>query len=262
MDMNHQAGTPLVSVVMPAYNAAAYIREAMESVIGQTVTDWELIVIDDCSGDESLEIAHEYAKADPRITVMRNECNIGVARTRNRAIECSRGRYIAFLDSDDAWYPEKLQRQIQLLDTTGADMAYCSYAIVGSGSTKVRPDYIVPEKIGFNGLLKENVISCSAMLIKAEIVKEIRFNTDFYHEDYVLGLEILKAGYTAVGCREVLMHWRYIENSRSFNKKKSAKNRWRIYRGYLKLPLFKSLCLFGHYAAAGLKKYRKGKEYG
>lgn len=253
---------PLVSVVMPAYNAAAYIREAIESVLNQTVTDWELIVVDDCSKDDSLQIAQSYADKDPRITVMRNAQNAGVARTRNRAIECSQGRYIAFLDSDDAWYPEKLQRQTALLEETGADMAYCSYAIAGAESVSVRPDYIVPEQIDYKGLLRENVISCSAMLIKADIVKAIRFNTDFYHEDYVLGLEILKAGYKAVGCREVLMHWRYIENSRSFNKKKAAKNRWRIYREYLGLPLHKSLYLFGHYAAAGLRKYRKRQNHG
>ncbi len=262
MDINHQGGAPLVSVVMPSYNAAAYIREAIESVIGQTVTDWELIVIDDGSADDSLQIAQSYAAKDPRVRVMRNEQNAGVARTRNRAIEAAQGRYIAFLDSDDAWYPEKLQRQLRLVQDTGADMAYCSYAIVDHNSAKVRPDYMVPEKIEYNGLLKENVIACSAMLIKAEIVKDIRFNTDFYHEDYVLSLEILRAGYKAVGCREVLMHWRYFESSRSFNKKNCTKNRWRIYRDYLGLPLCKSLYLFGHYAVAGLKKYRKRKEHG
>lgn len=257
MDIDQQICIPLISVIMPAYNASAYIREAVTSVLEQTVTNWELLIIDDCSSDDSFQIAEEYARYDSRIKALRNEQNMGVAKTRNKAIELSRGQYIAFLDSDDAWYPQKLEKQLQLLVTENAELAYCSYKIVGADGKTARPDYIVPERIDYKGLLKENVISCSAMLIRAQAVKKIGFNTDFFHEDYVLGLELLRGGCKAVGCRELLMHWRYIENSRSFNKKKSAQNRWRIYRNYLKLPLISCVYYFAHYAAAGLRKYRK-----
>lgn len=255
--MPEQKQQPVVSVVMPAYNAAGFIREAVGSVLRQTMEDWELLIVDDCSKDDSLRIAEEYAKHDSRIRVLHNEHNYGVARTRNRAIVCSCGQYIAFLDSDDVWQPDKLKKQLALLEAEDGDMSYCAYKIIGADGAPVRPDYHVPQTVTYGQLLKENVICCSSMLIKKSVLEDIRFNTDFFHEDYVLGLDILKAGHKAVGCRELLVHWRYIENSRSFNKKKSAKNRWRIYREYLKLPFFKSVYYFGHYAVAGLQKYRK-----
>lgn len=246
---------PLVSVIMPSYNAEAFLAEAIRSVAGQTMADLELIVIDDCSGDRSYEIALEQAREDSRICVLRNEVNSGVAKTRNRGIALARGQYIAFLDSDDVWHPEKLQRQLERMQETGAGICYCSYAIIGVSGSKVRGDYLVPGQVTFGDILKENCIQCSAMLIRADIVKEIGFNTEFYHEDYVLGLDILKAGHLAAGCTEVLLNWRYLENSRSFDKKKSAGNRWKIYRQYLKLPLVKSGYLFACYTVAGLRKY-------
>lgn len=255
MKIEKQAGNPLVSVIMPAYNAERFIGEAINSVILQTMSDWELIVIDDCSTDGSYSIVQNLAQADSRIIVLQNNMNSGVAKTRNRGIGLARGRYIAFLDSDDVWHPDKLQRQLDRLAATGAGICYCSYAIIGESSQKVRADYLVPACVTFEDILKENCIQCSAMLIPAEIVKKFMFNTVFFHEDYVLGLDILKNGYTAVACTEILLNWRYLENSRSFNKKKSAKNRWRIYREYLKLPLDKALLCFAYYVAAGLRKY-------
>lgn len=246
---------PLVSVIMPAYNAERFIREAISSVVRQSITEWELIVIDDCSTDESYSLAWNLAQEDSRIIVLQNDKNSGVAKTRNRGIELAKGRYIAFLDSDDIWHPEKLQRQLERIIATGAGICYCSYAIIDSSGRKNCADYLVPSQVTFDDILKENCIQCSAMLIPAEIVKKIMFNTEFFHEDYVLGLDILKNGHTAVACTEILLEWRYLENSRSFDKKKSAKNRWKIYREYLKLPLGRTLYYFAYYIIAGLRKY-------
>ncbi len=249
--------SPLVSVIMPAYNAASYLREAISSVISQSVTDWELFVIDDGSSDNSRDIAAEFAQSDPRIQLVVNEKNMGVAKTRNRGIEMSKGQYIAFLDSDDVWHPEKLEHQLDRIAGMNADICYCSYAIIGADGNKVRADYLVPDEARFEDILKENFIQCSAMLIRSDIVKGIMFNTAFYHEDYILGLDMLREGNKAVGCTDILLDWRYIENSRSFDKKKSARNRWRIYRDYLKLPLYRAIYLFMCYTVAGLKKYMR-----
>lgn len=250
-----QQTRPTVSVVMPSYNAAAFLEAAMGSVISQTMSDWELIVVDDCSRDDSFAVAEKIAAADPRIAVYRNEQNSGVAKTRNRAIDMAKGCYIAFLDSDDVWHPEKLQRQVEKIEESGADICYCAYSIIDTSGKKVKADYLVPEAVTYDDILKENCIQCSAMLIPADIVKQIKFNTEYYHEDYVLGLDILRRGGYAAGCAEVLLDWRYLENSRSFDKRKSAANRWRIYRSYLKLPLVKTCWLFACYTAAGLRKY-------
>ena len=253
MDLNNK--NPLVSVIMPAYNAELYIEEAINSVISQTITDWELFVIDDCSTDESVQTAKRLENNDSRITVIKNDVNMGVAKTRNRGIELAKGQYIAFLDSDDVWKPKKLELQLLKMREKGASIGYCSYQIIGKNGEKVRADYIVPETACYEDILKENYIQCSAMLIKADVVKRIMFCTEFFHEDYVLGLDMLRAGEKAVGCRELLLSWRYLENSRSFNKKNAAVNRWKIYREYLRLPLYKAVYYFLIYASAGVRKY-------
>lgn len=254
------AENPIVSVIMPAYNAEAYVQKAIASVLAQTMDTWELIVVDDCSTDATYEKAEAVSRGDARIQVLRNEVNSGVSKTRNRGIDLARGRYIAFLDSDDVWHPNKLERQLERLTKEDAQIGYCSYAIIGADGQKARADYLVPEQVTFEDLLKENCIQCSAMLIRADVVKKFRFNTEFYHEDYVLGLQMLQNGYRAAGCSEILLSWRYIENSRSFNKWKSAKNRWKIYREFLHLPLGKSMYVFAHYAFAGLRKYTRKHE--
>ena len=255
--MNKNNTEPLVSVIMPAYNAERFLDAAILSVVNQTMENWELYVIDDCSKDESFSIAQGYAANDARIHALKNDENSGVARTRNRGIELAKGQYIAFLDSDDIWLPEKLERQLEKMQQADAGVGYCSYGIIGEDGNKVKGDYIVAETAAYEDILKENYIQCSAMLIRADIVKKFMFNTEFFHEDYILGLDMLGSGEKAVGCGEVLLHWRYLENSRSFNKKKSAMNRWRIYRHYLHLPLWKTLYLFASYAAAGLRKYTR-----
>lgn len=246
---------PLVSVIMPAYNAGRFLEAAIRSVLAQTLTDWELLVLDDGSSDDTLAIARSLAAEDCRIRVLPNEQNMGVARTRNRGFDLCRGDYVALLDSDDLWLPNKLERQLERMAQTGADLCYCSYAIVDADGEKSRPDYLVPEQTDFDKLLRENVIGCSTVVLSRKVIESHRFETDFYHEDYVLWLKLLRAGFRASGCAEPLVHWRLIENSRSFNKRKAAGNRWRIYRNYLHLPLGKSILAFGAYGAAGLKKY-------
>ena len=246
---------PIVSVIMPVYKAGEFVEEAIRSVLAQTVTDLELLVIDDCSPDDSYEIVQALAREDSRIRPLRNERNMGVARTRNRGLELSRGKYVAFLDSDDAWYPNKLEAQIALLEQTGAGVCYCAYRIVGTDGNPVKPDYLVSDRVDYESLLKENCILCSAMMVPGEIARRIRFNTEFFHEDYVLALDILREGHRAVGCTELLMAWRYMDDTRSFDKRKAAANRWRIYRDYLKLPVAKRIWVFGCYACAGARKY-------
>lgn len=244
-----------VSVIMPAYNAASYIETAIRSVMGQSFTDWELIVIDDCSRDATVEIVTRLASEDRRITLLCNEVNMGVSKTRNRGLDLARGRFAAFLDSDDVWHPEKLKVQLECLKRTGADFAYCSYAIVNAEGEKVKADYIVPENITFESMLRRNDIGCSTVLLTAPIVQKYRFGSGFYHEDYVLWMQLLRDGYQACGTVEILVDWRFIENSRSFDKRKSAKNRWLIYRNYLGLSFVRSVWAFSGYAVSGVKKY-------
>ena len=248
---------PLVSVIMPAYNAEKYISKAIASVQQQTIENWELIVIDDCSGDGTAEVVAGFAQADSRIRFLKNEQNSGVARTRNRGIEVCTGEYVAFLDSDDIWHPEKLECQIKCLQENNGDLSYTSYSIVDHMGKQQCADFVVPETVDFDGLLKENVIGCSTVVVKSAQVKARGFEEDFFHGDYVLWLQLLQAGCKFVGVRQVLVDYFFHLDSKAGNKRRSAQMRWQIYRSYLKLSLGKSLWYFAHYALAGFRKYKK-----
>lgn len=248
-------GAPLVSVVMPAYNARHYIQDAICSLQEQTVKNWELLVVDDCSQDGTPQLLAQLAREDARIHPVYNEINRGAAASRNLALDRCTGEYIAFLDADDMWRPDKLARQLEKAEATGADIIYCSYAMVDASGRPCYPDFLVEETTDLDTMLGCNVFGCSTVLLRRDALADRRFRTGFYHEDYVLWLELLQAGCTAAGISDVLADYRIVDNSRSHDKAKSALHRWRIYRRYLNLPLGKSLSAFFRYAAGGLKKY-------
>ncbi len=257
--MKEQNTQPLVSVVMPAYNAQAFIEEAIASVAAQTVTDWELIVVDDGSQDQTCQIVEELAKKDPRIRLSVNEKNMGAAGTRNRGMDLSRGEYIALLDSDDYWYPQFLEKLLTCARSTQADIVYCSYALVDEEGKKVCNDFIVPEQTDFHSSMIRNVISCSTSLLAKSITKNHRFPVGIYHEDIALWFSLLRDGAVARGVPEVLAAYRQRENSKTANKLTSACRRWTIYRKHLQLPLIKSLALMIQYAYYGVIKFRRVK---
>lgn len=251
------ADMPLVSIIMPAYNAEESIARSIESAQAQTMGRFELIVLDDGSSDHTCEIVEQMAARDLRIRLYRSPENVGVAAIRNKGIELSSGAYIALLDSDDVWDHRKLEMQLGAMERHQAEFCYTSYALVDNQMERIRGDYVVPESVSYSELLKENFVGCSTVLSKAELLKNRGFRTDFYHEDYVLWLELLKDGCTMVGCPEVLTFWRYQRGSRSYGKMKSLTNRWDIYRNAMHLPLWKSLYYLSCYAVAGLKKYNR-----
>lgn len=247
---------PLVSVVMPAFNAEATIVSAIKSVCAQTMTDWELIVIDDGSTDETCRIVRRMAREDARIRLLYNGENRGTAYSRNRGLALSRGAYVALLDSDDLWRPEKLARQIALAEKTGADLIYSSYGIIDEAGQRCCRDYLVPESVDERCLLRENVIGCSTVLLKARAAEHCRFSERFYHEDYALWLRLLGEGFRFAGTAEVLADYRLRRDSRAFDKVSSARRRWQVYREMdLSLPE-RSWCLTC-YALSGMRKYRR-----
>lgn len=248
--------TPLVSVIMPAYNAEKYIEQAIRSVQKQTVRSWELIVVDDCSTDKTAEQIRRLAAEDMRIIPVYSETNHGAAESRNIALRQCRGEFVALLDADDVWHPQKLERELERARETDADLVYSSYAMIDEQGTRCFSDFIVEESTDLQSMLNCNTIGCSTVLMKAKVLEKRPFVTDFYHEDYIMWLSLLQAGCTAVGVRDILVDYRVARGSRSFNKLKSAKNRWRVYRDYLKLPLIPSVKAMVGYAINGLKKYR------
>ncbi len=245
-----------ITVVMPVYNASSYLRETIDSVLQQTYEHWELLILDDCSTDDSLQIARAYEAQDVRIRVIPAEKNVGVARVRNRGIQQASGTHIALLDSDDVWTSDKLERQMELVRRTGAQICYCSYDFIDEVGRPIKKPFLVPETTDYRKMLASSVISCSTALIEASVLKAHPFDPDFYHEDYVLWMELLSVpGVKAAGDRQVLAHYRQVTGSRSGDKGNAAKQRWHSYRAALGLNVFQSARAFGRYAVNGVAKY-------
>lgn len=249
----------MISIIMPAYNSENYIAEAIESVIGQTYTEWELLVIDDYSSDQTTKIIQKYMENDTRIQLIRKKQNDGVAVTRNIGIQKAKGEFIAFLDSDDVWKSNKLEEQLKLQRKTGAAIIYCSYDFVDENNKKILKPFIVPEQTDYKSMLSSSVISCSTALIDTKLLKQHMFEPDVYHEDYVLWMKLLKIPVKAKGCLEVLTHYRQVSGSRSNDKKNAAIQRWYIYRKVLKMGRVDSSIAFIKYAFKGVKKYYLAK---
>lgn len=248
---------PLVSVIMPAYNAELFIEEAINSVRCQTVTDWELLVIDDCSKDTTCRIVEEIAALDSRVKLLRNEKNMGAAGSRNRGLDIFRGKYVALLDSDDYWYPDMLEKMLARVEETGADIIYCSYELVDEQGVKVCNDFMVPETTSFRESIVRSVITCSTVLFTGELAKKNRFPMNMYHEDIAMWFQILRDGGTACGVSDVLAAYRQRSDSKTANKLKSACRRWIIYRKHLKMPVVECLVTMARYGYYGLKKFKR-----
>lgn len=240
--------SPRVSIVTPVYNAESYLEATIESVQAQTLTDWEhLLVIDFKSKDQSERIARKWAQKDPRIRVLSGEKNQGVAQNRNRGIDEAQGDYVAFLDADDLWLPEKLQKQVAFMDTAGVNFSFHSYAPINEKGTLSGPvRQIRSSKVSYRDLLKDNQIGCLSVLLRRSTLGSHRFYAGG-HEDFVLWLELLKAGEVARGLDECLAQYRIVPGSRSNNKLKAAHWRWRILRDVEKLGLLASLGFFSWY---------------
>lgn len=246
--------SPYITVVMPNYNGHRFVEQAIDSVLAQTYHNFELVVVDDCSKDDSLQLINQKAQNDSRIRIIALEKNSGVANARNVGIKAAKGEYIALLDNDDLWTEDKLERQVVIAER-GADIVYCSYNFIDEQNNEIKKPFIVPKQTNFNKMLASSVISCSTSLIKTELMQAHPFNPEFYHEDYVLWMELLRVCPTAYGDEKVLMNYRQVTGSRSNKKGNAAKERWNTYRKALNLNLVTSAWAFVRYAVNGVMKY-------
>jgi teichuronic acid biosynthesis glycosyltransferase TuaG len=246
---------PLVSIITPLYNSEKYIAETIESVLAQTYSNWEMIIVDDCSKDNSTKIVEEYQKKDRRIKLYRNEINKGVSYTRNRAIDLSQGKYIAFLDSDDLWKKEKLEKQIKFMEEKNVVLSYTAYEKINEDGSK-RGEVRVPDKLDYEELLKNCLIGFLTAIYRKEELKDFKF-INSKAEDYIFWLSILKRINYAYGLNEILASYRVLNNSRSSNKIDIVKFHWKIYRKIEKLSLQRSIYYYLIYIKRGLKRYFK-----
>lgn len=238
---------------MPAYNCEQFIGESINSVLNQTYQNWELIVVDDCSTDNTEKIVKEYK--DKRIKLFSNEKNMGVAYSRNKGIKLSKADYIAFLDSDDIWDTEKLKMQIETMNDE-INFTFTGSKFVNENGEKSNYILNVPLKIKKKELLKQNVISCSSVVVKKQLVLDNIFpeNVEEIHEDYVAWLNILNNEKFAYGINLPLLIYRIRNNSKSANKIKSAIMNYNVYR-YIGISKSEILKYMFFYICRSISKY-------
>lgn len=242
----------LVSVIIPAYNCAQYISQALDSALSQKVP-LEVIVIDDCTKDNLDAVMTPYLH-DPRVRYLHNETNLGVARTRNRGVSLARGRYVAFLDADDYWAPEKLKKQIEWMQEKGTVLCSTARELMRSDGTLT--GYVIPVKpeFTFRELCRHNQINCSSVLMETEVAKAFPMHHDDSHEDYLMWLEVLKEYGRGCAVNEPLLKYRVSSTGKSGSKWNSAKMAYKTYR-YMGFNALQSTLCFFSYAFHGLKKY-------
>lgn len=245
----------LISIIMAAYNAERTIEEAARSVLAQTFKNYELIVINDCSTDATASIVDKLAKTDSRIRLFTNDTNFGVSRTRHKGVENAKGEWLAFLDSDDVWTADKLEKQIKLQRDKKASLLFTGSAFMDEDGKLIDWRLHVPAEIGYRKLLKQNLISNSSVLVRKELYMEHEAIGDEMHEDFACWLGILKKGYKAYGVDEPLLVYRLSVTSKSGNKIKAAKMNWNTYRN-IGLNVMSAVYYMIWYMVNGIIKYR------
>lgn len=245
----------MVSIIIPAFNCMQYIEHTVRSVLEQSFQDYELIVIDDASTDRTADVLGRMALQVPRMQLVRNSGNMGVAQTRNRGLQLASGEYIAFLDADDLWMPDKLECQMAYMQRADLDICYTGYSFVDEQGAQIRSAYHVPRTLDMQMLLKENVIGCSTALMRRAAIGNIQMRSEYAHEDYVFWLELMQNSCRFGGIDQPLMQYRISRGSRSSNKRGAAANRWRIYRSFLGMTRAASLSAFASYSVHGIRKH-------
>ena len=245
----------LISVITPAYNSGSYIRNTIESVISQTYQNWEMLIVDDCSTDSTIQIAEEYSKKDDRIKIIKHIKNQGVAAARNTALSEAKGEYIAFLDSDDMWMPQKLDVQYRFMEDNGYVLTYTAYQKYFSETGEKGKLITVPKKMTRSSIFYNTAIACLTVMVNKKVAGDFRMPLLPHSEDQCTWQAILAKGYVACGLNENLALYRVSNNSLTGNKVKAAKRQWNMYRKHYGFSIIKSGVYFCSYAIHAVIKH-------
>jgi len=247
----------LVSIITPCFNAAKYIGQCIESVLAQSYTNWEMLIVDDCSTDDTVEIIQSYSIIDKRIRFYTTDYpSGGAAIPRNIGIQNAKGRYIAFLDSDDLWLPTKLEQQIPLFADPKIAIVYSNYEKIDADGNRKNRFVNSPPSTNYKCLLKRIAIGCLTGIYDSTKVGKV-YLKKIGHEDYVLWLSILKQGYSAQNTNTVTALYRQQKNTVSGNKLRVLKWTWNIYRHVENLNFCMSVyCFLNYCVRSGIKFLR------
>lgn len=248
----------LISIITPSYNSARFISETIHSVLSQSITNWEMIVVDDCSVDNSVEIIRSFIAVDSRIKLIQLTENSGAAVARNAAIKESKGRYIAFLDSDDLWSPNKLEMQLEFMQRNNYPFTFAAYDKIDEHG-KVFGSIGVPDRVSYTELLKTCSIGCLTAMYDTKYLGKVTMPPIRKRQDFGLWLRLLKKTDFAYGLNITLAQYRVRPGSISANKFNAAMHTWHLYRDIERLKFFYCIYFFSHYAIRGLLRSKLPK---
>ncbi|MBT3612577.1 MAG: glycosyltransferase family 2 protein [Flavobacteriales bacterium] len=238
----------LISIITPYYNSSKFIEECVNSVLLQSYSNWELLIVDDCSNDNSKELLLNLEKKDERIKITFLDNNIGAANARNIAIQNATGKYIAFLDSDDLWESQKLDKQISFMVQNDIAFSYTSYQSISEDRSDIIDVINAPDKMTYHDYLKNTIIGCLTVVIDREKIGDFEMPNISSSHDMALWLLIMKRGFDAYGLNENLAKYRIVSTSNTANKWRAAKDVWKVYRQFEKLSFLYSVWCFLNYA--------------
>ena len=244
----------LISIITPCYNSNDFISETIDSVINQSYKNWELLIIDDCSTDNSVEIIQKYLEKDSRIKLFINNKNSGAAVSRNLGLLKSSGRFISFIDSDDLWEPLKLEIQINFMLSNNCPISFTNYKLIDEKGVSLNKTIKVVKEIDYYGYLKNTIIGMSTSMIDLTKTENFEFKNIRTRQDTYLWITLLKRGLIAQGLNKTLVNYRVRKDSISANKYKAAKQVWKLYYNFEKLGLLKSIYYFSYYIFNAIKK--------
>lgn len=250
---------PKVSVIMPAYNAVSYLEESVNSLLKQTFQNWELLLVDDCSKDDTAKMAEKLAKGDSRIQFIQKEKNSGSADTRNTGIDLAKGEYIAFLDADDLWETDFLEKMIPFMEEKKSPFSFASYRIIDENGFEFCKPFMVKSQVySYRDLLKYNRVGLLTAIYHVPSVGKKYFDPSLksLRDDYALWLDILRDGKMAFGNSAVLAKYRVRRGAATSNKKKVMIAHYKMLRNREKLSLFYAFFLTIIHGLLGLRKYK------
>lgn len=237
----------LISIIMPTYNCGKYIERTINSIINQTYINWELIIVDDCSKDNTQEVLAKYKK-DERINYIRLKKNSGAAIARTEAIKKAKGNYIAFLDSDDIWYPEKLAKQLKFMKINNYNFTCTAYEQIDENDKSLNKIIKTRKRADYNRILLDCPIGNSTVMYNVNKLGKFEVPNIRKRNDDALWLQIIKKAKYIYGYNEVLMKYRIRNNSISSNKLSLIKYHWQLYRKIEHLSVARSIfhiCYWG-----------------
>lgn len=243
-----------VSIITPSYNSKNFIEATITSVINQTYENWEMIIVDDCSKDNSVEFIENIIKNEPRIRLISLDKNVGAAEARNVALRNATGKFIAFLDSDDLWLPDKLEKQISFMLANNVSISFTEYDLIDEDGNYLNRIIKTVREIDYKGYMKNTIIGMSTSMIDSDLVAPFKFKNIRTRQDTYLWITLLKRGHKAFGINKVLASYRVRHDSISANKLEAAKRVWYLYYDLENLGFFKSFYYFIFYIFNALKK--------